>query len=67
MRICMATWKNLISNKASKAHAIPVMIGAKLLDYLETLLSRGGLKDEEVLADANLIRDDLNKAYHSLK
>ena len=64
IRVCVSTWKNLLIK--AKKYSMPVMIGAKVLDFLEVLNSRK-LSDEELAADVAFLRDELVIAYNSLK
>lgn len=64
VRLCLAIWKNFLL-KARK-DMIPVFVGAKVLDFIEHLSSRK-ISDEEMLADMTFIKEELIKAYQSLK
>lgn len=63
IRVCLAVWANLLSK--ARRIAVPVMIGCKVLDFVENLLSRK-IADEELLADAIYVKDELAKAFQSL-
>lgn len=63
-RIIISTWGNLLL--ATPSLSLPVMIGSRVLEYLENLLTGGRLTDEETIADINLLRDALLKAIQSL-
>lgn len=63
IRLCVACWANFLIK--ARRIAIPVMIGAKVLDFVEHQLSRK-LADEEMISDLHYIRDELVKAFQSL-
>lgn len=63
-RIVISTWRNLLL--ATPTLSLPVMIGARVLEYLENLLAAGRLTDEETVADITLLREALLKAIQSL-
>jgi V-type H+-transporting ATPase subunit H len=63
IRVCLAVWANLLSR--ARRLTIPVMIGCKVLDFIENLASRK-LADEELLADITYVREELTKAFQSL-
>lgn len=63
-RIVISTWRNLLL--ATPSLSLPVMIGARVLEYLEGLLAGSRLTDEETVADISLLREALLKAIQSL-
>lgn len=63
-RMCLACWVNFLQR--AKRIAVPVMIGARVLEYLDHLAGRK-VADEEMQADLLLLREELTKAYQSLK
>lgn len=63
-RIVISTWRNLLM--ATPSLSLPVMIGARVLEYLENLLAAGRLTDEETVADITILREALLKAIQSL-
>lgn len=63
IRLCLACWSNFL-RKAPKV-STSVMIGAKILDYVELLSSRK-VADEEMQQDLNFLKEELTKAYQSL-
>lgn len=63
IRVCLACWTNFILK--ARRLAVPVMIGCKMLDYIEQLASRK-IADDEMLQDIRFIKEELSKAYQSL-
>lgn len=63
IRICISTWRNLLAKSPDRS--VPVMVGSKLLEYLESI-SEGKLADEEVAADVAVLKEELVHAYQSL-
>lgn len=63
VRVCISAWRNMLAQCPSVA--VPVMIGAKLLEYLESL-GANKVADQEVCADVSVLRDALAHAYQSI-
>ncbi|PJF16840.1 V-type proton ATPase subunit H-like protein [Paramicrosporidium saccamoebae] len=63
IRMCISTWRNLLSKCPTQA--VPVMVGAKVLEYLESI-AEGKIADEEVSLDVSVLKDELMRAYQSL-
>ena len=63
LRLCLAIWKNCLV----KCHdlVIPVMIGCKLTEQLESIKARGAA-DEETKSDLEYLEQELEGAYSSL-
>lgn len=63
LRICISTWRNLLVKAPNIS--VPVMIGARVVDFLDSL-SDGRLTDEESLSDVALLREELCRAIQNL-
>lgn len=64
IRMCVAIWRNYLVRLP--AIATPVMIGSKVLDFLEQLLAGKRLGDEELQADATWLQEQLTEVFQSL-
>lgn len=64
LRVCLASWRNFLEN--ARESSISVMIGAKVLDFIEHLCSRK-ISDEEMSGDLLFLKNELVTAYQSLK
>jgi V-type H+-transporting ATPase subunit H len=63
VRICIAIWRNFLA--LCPKIAVPIMIGAKVHAYLESL-NFGKLADEEVHSDVAALREALSLALQNL-
>jgi V-type H+-transporting ATPase subunit H len=63
VRLIISTWRNYLSKCPNVA--VPVMIGAKVLEYLESF-SSNKIADEEAAADVAVLKEELVLAYQSL-
>jgi len=63
IRVVIATFRNLITKAPSEN--LPTMLVAHLLPFAKSLCARK-LSDEDVLEDAQFLRDELNARFQSL-
>ncbi|KAF8350901.1 armadillo-type protein [Amanita rubescens] len=63
IRVVTATFRNLITKAPSEN--LPAMLVANLLSFVKSLCARK-LSDEDVLEDAQFLRDELNARFQSL-
>lgn len=63
LRVCVATWRNLLSKCPNMV--VPVMVGSKLVEFLESFRN-AKVADDDMSADITFLLEELDRVYLSL-